>query len=238
MSIQLQNQNIDFEKEMLEGQNESSKKVKKEEKMIKHFLKNSGLYFILSILIIIIIIGGSFYWKILQSRIYIENATISAPHINITPSKPGILKKVFVQEGDFVKANQQVALVGNEILRTKIDGLVIQVKNTPGEIINPGIPVIVMINPQELRVIGKIEENKGLKDIKIGQRVIFKVDAYGNQKFEGVVESIIPTSYENDIVFNISNKRQEKVFEVKVQYDDTITPQFLDGMSAKMWIYK
>jgi multidrug resistance efflux pump len=94
-----------------------------------------------------------------------------------------------------------------------------------------------MINPDELRVIGRIEEDKGLKDIFVGQRAFFTVDAFGGEEFSGEVESVSPTPHEGDVVFNISDKREEKEFDIKIRYDDS-HPEFLDGMSAKVWIYK
>jgi hypothetical protein len=39
-------------------------------------------------------------------------------------------------------------------------------------------------------------------------------------------------------VFSISDKREEREFEVRAIYDTNAYPELKNGMSAKMWIYK
>ncbi len=95
-----------------------------------------------------------------------------------------------------------------------------------------------MIDPQELRVIGRVQEDKGLKDIAPGQHVMFTVDAYPSNQYQGVVETVAPSSRTGDIVFSISDKRQEQEFDVRVSYDVNAYPELKNGMSAKMWISK
>ena len=62
-----------------------------------------------------------------------------------------------------------------------------------------------------------MRKTKDLSDIKVGQNAIFTVDAFGSKKYSGIVDEINPTSDAGDIVFNISNTRQEMNFDVKVQ---------------------
>ena len=95
-----------------------------------------------------------------------------------------------------------------------------------------------MIDPEQLRVTGQVEEDKGLKDIKVGQTAIFTVDAFGSKKYSGIVDQINPTADSGDIVFNISNTRQENNFDVKIRFDSNQYPELKNGMSAKLWIYK
>jgi len=45
-------------------------------------------------------------------------------------------------------------------------------------------------------------------------------------------------SREGDVVFNISDKREVKQFDVKVRFDISKYPELKNGMSAKMWIKK
>ncbi len=51
-----------------------------------------------------------------------------------------------------------------------------------------------------------------------------------------MVEAVAPSSRTGDIVFSISDKRQEQEFEVRVSYDVAAYPELKNGMSAKMWI--
>ena len=95
-----------------------------------------------------------------------------------------------------------------------------------------------MINKDSEKVVGKIDENKGLSDIKVGQIATFTVDAFGNKEFHGVVDEISPISDQSSVVFSISDKRQVKQFAVKIKFDIASHPEFKPGMSAKITIYK
>jgi multidrug resistance efflux pump len=131
-----------------------------------------------------------------------------------------------------------VALVDNELIKTKVGGTVVAVNNNVGKIFNKGEAIVSMINPQELRVVGSIEEDKGLKDIRVGQRAVFTVDAFGSKQYYGTVDEISPTSRSSDVVFNISDARALNEFDIKVRFNVDQYPELKNGMSAKLWIYK
>ena len=193
------------------------------------------------VLVILAATGGLLYWNDLQSKVYVENSQISAPVISINPLSPGIITDLYVSVGDQVRKDQILAKVGDQVLVAKTSGVITYVENTPGQLVNPELdprPVITMIDPQELRVIGRVQEDKGLKDIAPGQHVTFTVDAYPSSQYQGVVEKVAPSSRTGDIVFSISDKRQEQEFEVRVLYDVNAYPELKNGMSAKMWISK
>lgn len=189
------------------------------------------------IIIIALVLAGLLVWKSLSAHVSIDTSQISAPTIAIGPQTEGILSAVYVQPGDTVTAGEQVALVGSQVLSAQINGIVTATQNTPGQVIMPGTAVVSMIDPTQLRVVGTIQEDKGLADIKIGQPVTFTVDAFGSAQFTGVVDQISPTSNESSIVFNISDKRQQQNFDVKVRYDIAAHPEFKNGMSAKITAY-
>jgi multidrug resistance efflux pump len=190
------------------------------------------------ILVIISVVGGLIYLHITRQRVYIEKAEISAPKIELAPTSAAALEDTFVKEGDMVSGETLVARVGNELIKTKIPGIIISVKNDFGKIFLPNETVVSLISPDEMRVIGQLEENKGLKDIKTGQHAIFKVDAFPKNTYYGVVDEVSPTSREGDVIFNISDKRQIKEFNVKIIFDIHKYPELKNGMSAKIWIYK
>ncbi|VVB53627.1 HlyD family secretion protein [uncultured archaeon] len=176
--------------------------------------------------------------RIMDSRVSIEKAEIYAPIISLSPSVPGTLDKIKVNEGDVVHKNTVVAEVGGIPIRAQTNGIIVAVTNTPGQIVSAQTPVVQMIDPREFRVVGRIEEDKGLSEIRVGQKVVFTVDAFGPKEYNGVIDSISPTSRESDIVFSISDKRQEKEFDVKATFDGDLYPELRNGMSAKMLVYK
>ena len=195
----------------------------------------------LILLVILAAAGGILFWNDLQSKVYVENSQITAPVISINPVNPGIITELDVSVGDQVRKDQVLAKVGDESLLAKTSGVVTWVENTPGQLVNPAMdpkPVISMIDPRELRVTGRVQEDKGLKDIAPGQRVEFTVDAFPSVQYQGTVEKVAPSSRVGDIVFSISDKRQEQEFDVTVTYDVNAYPELKNGMSAKMWIYK
>lgn len=186
---------------------------------------------------ILLIAGGLIYWMTSSQSIYIESSSIKAPLINLAPSAPGILQEVYVHEGDEVNANTPVARVDNELVKTKVAGVIVSVPANIGAQASPGQPVVTMIDPTQLRVVGEVDENKGLDRIKVGAPIAFTVDAFGGQQFSGVIDEVAPTSNASGVVFNISSQRETQQFDVKARYDTTKYPQLKNGMSARMWVY-
>jgi len=212
--------------------------IKKEAKKILGLKRNQTIAGLGIALLIIGASAGLIYWQAASGQIVIDRAMVFAPRIDLAPKTSGFLEEVFVNNGDVVPSNAVLARVGNELIKAKSAGLIIDVKKDIGELFNSGTPVVSMIDPSELRVVGQIDEDKGLADIVVGQPVLFTVDAFGSQKFTGVVDEINPSSNDSAVVFSISDKRETKQFDVKIRFNDTAHPEFKNGMSAKIIIYK
>jgi len=199
---------------------------------------------VIALILLAVSVAGLTYWQGEQSRIYVEKSEISAPIISLgtrlaPTSPPVVLEEILVKEGDIVSKNKIVArLSDGQLIRAGADGIVLSVKNVPGQAVSNQDSIVKIIDPKELRVVGRVEENKGLSDLRIGQKVSFTVDAFPSKEYLGVVDSISPTARTSDIVFSISDKREQKQFDVKVKYDVYEYPELKNGMSAKMWIYK
>ena len=201
------------------------------------FFKKSWVQSLAGIILIVIVLLGLLYFKSISSYVAIDMSQISAPIITIGPESEGILSEMYVKPGDVVTLDEPLARVGGETLSAKIAGIVIDTQNTPGQVFMPGSPVVSMIDPNQLRVVGEIDENNGLSSIKIGDPATFTVDAFGGAQFTGIVDEISPTSNQSGVVFSISDKREVKQFDVKVRYDIKLHPEFKNGMSAKLRIY-
>lgn len=189
------------------------------------------------VVIIIAVAAGLGYWSTIKNRVYTDKAQVWAPQIVLSPTVAGRLEEVFVKEGDQVAPNTVVARVGTELIKTKSAGLVVSTKEDVGGIISPGTAVVTIINPDELRIVAQVDENKGLNKISAGQKAVFTVDAFGSKKYFGVVDEVSLTPHSGDIVFNISDKRQINQFDVKIRYNIKQYPELKNGMSAKVWIY-
>ena len=190
------------------------------------------------LILLAVLVGGYFYWMDLQSKVYIEKSELWAPIITLAPKNMGEIEMVYVKEGDVVVPGQQLVRAGGQIISAKTNGIITWVGNTPGQLANSQTPVVKMYDPQSLRVVGHIQEDKGLKDIHVGQKVIFTVDAFGDRSYYGVVETIATSARQSSIVFTISDKREEKEFDVTASFDVNAYPELKNGMSAKMWVIK
>lgn len=202
--------------------------------------KNSRVHLIAAL--IVMVLGGGIvafvYMLVSNKTVYIEKSQIAAPLVELSSVSDGILKTVFVYEGEIIPANTVVAQVGTELIKSTTGGLVVTVNNNIGKQIASNSPVVVIVDPAQLRVVGEVQEDKGFVDIHVGDVARFTVDAFGGKEFTGIVDSIAPISRNSDVVFSVSNKRQEKSFNIKVNYNAPAHPEIKNGMSAKMWVYK
>jgi multidrug resistance efflux pump len=193
----------------------------------------------LVVLIVIAAIGAYFY--VASKTVSIDTSMISAPLINLSPVNSGVLEQILVNVGDEVPANTPVARVGNEIVETKTAGEIVSINQNIGSYLNAvtgQATVATMVDPTQLRVVGSLDENKGLSSVQVGDAATFTVDAFGGKKYQGVVDEVSPTSNQSDVVFNISDARPTNEFSVYVRFDPTLYPELKNGMSARISIYK
>jgi len=207
------------------------------ENIKKSIFSKSWVQSLTGIILVIAIVSGVLLYKSVSSYVKIDEGTIGASVISIGPEAYGILDEVYVKAGDTVTKGQPLAHIGAEILTAKIDGLVITVNDTPGQLFAPTQAVIKMINPNELRVIGTLKEDAGFSKISIGDPATFTLDAFPEQEFTGIVDEIGQTSKDSSVIFSISDKREVKDFTIKIKYDTTLHPEFKNGMSAKIKVY-
>jgi multidrug resistance efflux pump len=186
------------------------------------------------------VIGGGAYYYVSGKTIFIDQSIVQAPIINLSPTNGGALQAVFVKAGDMVTTNEPVARVGDQIVEAKTNGEIVSVDQNIGEYENPltgQANVATMIDPTQLRVVGALDENKGLANIQVGDAATFTVDAFGSKSFEGVVDEVAPSANQESVVFNISTQRPTNQFDVYIRFDPTKYPELKNGMSARVWIY-
>jgi hypothetical protein len=183
-------------------------------------------------------IGAIAFLTVSNKTVYIENSTIEAPETTLAPTAVGTLMSVYVNVGDVIPANTVVAEVGTQLITSTTGGLVITTNTNIGSQIPAGTAVVTTIDPTQLRVDGRLEEDKGLADVAVGDQAKFTVDAFPGKTYYGVVSEVSPTSRVADVVFQVSDQREEQDFDVQVAYDLTKYPELKNGMSAKIWAYK
>lgn len=212
------------------------------ENEVKHEVKIFERRVLMFSAALILVIGGGVaalsYILVMNEQVYIDQAQIEAPQVNLAPTTSGILENIFVQEGQVIPPDTVVAQVGDELIKSTAGGLVISASNDVGESVAAGTPVVSTIDPTQLRVVGQLDEDKGLADVHVGERAVFTVDAFGGKDYDGVVSEVSPTSQQSDVVFSISDQREEQIFDVKIYFDEAAYPELKNGMSARVWIYK
>ena len=210
----------------------------------EHNTKKESIFirkpWVASLIFIVVIFGamiGFLYIQSVRGTVFIENSDLEAPVINLSSSTPGTLNALYVKTGDVIPANTQVALVGTTIVFAKEAGIVSDTPDAIGGYYAPGMTVVSMIKVSDMKVVGQIEENKGLEDVAVGQRATFTVDAFPGRTYNGTVDEVSPTSDDTGIAFSISDQRPTKKFDVRVRFDYTQYPELKNGMSAKITVH-
>ena len=194
-------------------------------------LKKLGL----TVLVILLIVGFGYVEKT-HGRVSIENSLVNAPISTIAPPS-GTLTELDVYEGQQVKKGDKLAIVGGQTLYADTNGIIISAPNQVGSTVGSTTQLIQLINPNDMRIAGTIDENKGLSNISVGQVASFTVDALPGQTFWGYVDEISPSAKTTALSFSISSERPTQQFVVYVRYDANKYPTIKNGMSAKLTIY-
>lgn len=189
------------------------------------------------ICLILLCIGCYVLFEKSTGRLFIDKSLIQTPVLTISPSLAGKVQEIAVHEGQFVQNGDTLAVVGSETLRADTDGLIISAADLTGSSVTPATALIQMIRPVNMRVVGTIDEDKGLNKIKVGQVVSFTVDALPGNTFWGYVDEISPSAVAPAFSFSTSTERGTQKFTVYAKFDTGKYPMIKNGMSAKMVVY-
>ena len=187
--------------------------------------------------VFVLLIGAYILYLNLTGRIFIDHSVIQAPVITVSPSLPGKVQEIDVKEGQSVTSGDTLAVVGSETLRAQTDGLITSASDLTGSAVSQQTPLIQMIRLTNLRVVGTIDENKGLNDIRVGQAVSFTVDALPGNTYWGYVDEISPSANTPVFSFSSSSERPTQQFTVYAKFNVASFPNIKNGMSAKMVVY-
>ena len=125
---------------------------------------------------------GNFYYQT-------DNAKVDTMIFQLTANASGKLVKVYVNEDEEVKAGQVLARLENgSLIRSPIDGTVIDVKMEEGDYATATDVVLVVAKTSDIYITANVEETNILK-IHPGQSATISLDAYG-QSFDGYVADV------------------------------------------------
>ena len=100
------------------------------------------------------------------------------------------------------------ALMGEYVITSPIDGIVIERIRKEGESVDVGTPVLKLMNPDRLRVRAELEESDAGK-VREGEVVEVTCDAFPGKVFKGKVTKVFP----------YVQKREQKTFDPMASFD-------------------
>lgn len=118
------------------------------------------------------------------------------------------------------------AILDKAFIRAPFDGVVVRTLVEEGEAVTPGIPLMRLVNREEVYVEAPFDEANAA-DVEVGQRVRLGIDAYREQEFKGEVAYISPIVSLNP---DLSRTLNVKVRILEGQ------EKFLPGMSVDVII--
>jgi multidrug efflux pump subunit AcrA (membrane-fusion protein) len=79
------------------------------------------------------------------------------------------------------------------LLASPINGVVLQKVSEPGNLVQPGGEILKLGDSSQVKVVVPVTDSEG-SNIRVGQSVQVKLDAFPNESFSGRVSRILPTA--------------------------------------------
>lgn len=127
-------------------------------------------------------------------------AALAAAEARVSGSKASLA--VYHSQHDEAQAALQQAMaavaaarenLGNTQLAAPFDGVIGNKHVQTGEVLQPGLPVLTVVNLSAVHITANFKETQ-LEKMTVGQKALLKVDAFPGQEIEGQVESLSPAS--------------------------------------------
>jgi HlyD family secretion protein len=159
-----------------------------------------------------------------KNRVEVALSQVKAAHeryelIRVGP-RPEIIEAAR-HERDRAKAAlgmAQVRLLDSTIL-APLSAIVLTKRAEQGEVVNPGFPIVILIDPDDLWLRVYIPESEiGL--VGIGQEAAVTVDSFPNRRFEGKVIEISSKAEFTPRTVQTKKERVNLVFGVKIRLDN------------------
>jgi multidrug resistance efflux pump len=155
------------------------------------------------------ILGGVLYWVYNNYTFYTtDDAQLSGKIVSVNAPVTGTLSTLSVKLGDTVSQGQTLGTVtgapttgtngvqgtpASVDITSPISGTVLQVPAVQGQGVAPGLTVVQVTDLNNINVTAYIDENS-ISNVKVGQNVDIKVDAYSDTSFTGHVQQIVPAA--------------------------------------------
>lgn len=119
--------------------------------------------------------------------------------------------KALQAEVDRLKAGLELAnnSLNNATITAPIDGVVVKKSISPGEMAQPGVPIISLVNMDQVQVELTVADSQITK-VNVGTPVNVKVQSLPDQLFQGTISFVSPVSNPNSNTFPVKVKVDNK----------------------------
>lgn len=94
------------------------------------------------------------------------------------------------------------SLLGDNDIRSAVDGTIYSITKEVGELVTPQIPLAIIGDSTNYTMLIQVDEND-IVHIKTGQKLLITMDSYKDQLFEGVINKINPLMNERSRTFEV-----------------------------------
>ncbi len=107
-------------------------------------------------------------------------------------------------EVDRLKSSLQLAqtTLANTVIKAPIDGIVAHRSIDPGEMAQPGVPLLTIVNIDQVKVDASVPQDQ-INQVKTGATVTVKVEGLPDKTFTGTINFISPVSDANSSTFPV-----------------------------------
>ena len=148
------------------------------------------------------------------------------------------------QESLKAKLDNSLINLESTIVKAPIDGTIANRIVEPGVYMKKGWPLMSIVPTKDVWVIANFKETQ-IKNIKVGQKAVIKVDAFNNLRLEGKVLSFSPASASSFSLIPPQNASgnfvkvvQRIPVKITMNLPDNFIGKIIPGMSAKIKVYK
>ncbi len=158
---------------------------------------------------LVAILAGVLYWVYNNYTYYTtDDAQLTGKIVSVSAPITGTLSSLNVKLGDTVSQGQTLGTVtgvsgvgangaqstpASVDITSPISGTVLQVAAVQGQGVAPGLAVVQVTDLNSINVTAYVDEN-AISNVKVGQDVDIKVDAYSDTTFTGHVQQIVPAA--------------------------------------------
>jgi HlyD family secretion protein len=125
-------------------------------------------------------------------------------------------------EVEAAKAAEAVAKtnLSESEIRSPLDGVVLLRVAEEGEVVQPGSPILVLVDPNDLFLKVYIAENE-IGKVRLGNPAGVKIDAFPDRNFEGTVSEIAQQAEFTPKDIHMPDERTQLVFGVKISLENS-----------------